>query len=89
VNRQQKRQQLRQIDKATNEIKKLSPEAIRIIEKYARQEAEEKLEQYKSMVDNAVFNAMRSNRAGEQRAYRIMEQANKLMLEEIEVKAVS
>jgi hypothetical protein len=72
-------------------LQKLSPEAIRVIEQYARQEAGEKLELYKKMVDDAVFNAMRCNRISEQRAYRVMEQANKLMVEELnkEVKAVS
>jgi hypothetical protein len=91
MNRQQKRQQVRQIDKARVELQKLSPEAIRVIEQYARQEAEEKLDLYKKMVDDAVFNAMRCNRISEQRAYRVMEQANKLMVEELnkEVKAVS
>lgn len=83
MGRAEKRREQREFNKAAEEIKRLSPAAIRIIEKYAKLEAEEKLELYKKMVDNAVFNAMRENKIGQDRAYKIMERASELIIQGI------
>lgn len=68
--------------KSAKEINKLTTNQIKLIDNITKFRTKELIEVYENLVDKAVYETMRANRVGKERAERIMEQANKIILED-------
>ena len=75
------RAQIRENQKLAKEINKLTPNQLKLIDKITEFRTNEIIEVYKELVDKSVFETMRANRVGVERANRIMDQANEVIVE--------
>jgi len=81
VSRADLRAQIRENQKLAKEINKLTPNQLKLIDKITEFRTNEIIEVYKELVDKSVFETMRANRVGVERANRIMDQANEVIVE--------
>jgi hypothetical protein len=82
MNRQERRNNQRLRDKLQSKVDKMDNTQAIIVEKLAQKLFDDAITEMLPVINDAVFSAMRENRVGEERAYRILEVADKYIAEE-------
>jgi len=83
MNRAENRANIRKNQKFTKEMKKLTPNQLKLIDAMARTRTDKLISVYEELVDKAVFKSMRENHVSENRTNKIMEEANEWILDEM------
>lgn len=82
MNRQERRNHERLKNKLQTKVDKMDNTQTIIVEKLAQQLFDDAIKEMLPVINDAVFSAMRENRVGEERAYRILDLADKYIEEE-------
>jgi hypothetical protein len=83
LGRAERRRSERKQNKLKKEVLKLTPNQTILFDELLQQKTDEVLDVYKALVDDAVFQTLRANRISEERANKIMSEANELIKKKV------
>lgn len=89
MSRQERRRNERTKEKLQKKINHLDGNTTLLIEQLAAKKFDNYVKLFKELISQATFQAMRENRVGEDRAYKIMNRINEIMIESTEERKVS
>ena len=89
MSRQERRKIEREKEKLQKKINHLDGNTTKLVEMLAAKKFDNYIKYFKELLSQAVFQAMRENRVGEDRAYKIMNRINEIMIESTEERKVS
>ena len=89
MSRQERRKIEREKEKLQKRVNKLDKNTLELVDKLAEQRLDTYVKLFKEYLSEATFEAMRENRVGEDRAYKIMNRINEIMIESTEERKVS
>lgn len=75
--------------KLRKEVKKLTPNQLKLIDEITEHKANETLDVFKELVTNAIYKTMRENHISENRAKKILEETDRQLREWLQEKKVS
>ena len=84
MDRAEKRRNQREKQKLCKTVNKLTPNQIKLIDTLAEQKADKLLDIFKRLITESMTKSMRENHISLERANKVIEDANKIMKEEIE-----
>jgi len=84
LDRAEKRRNQREKQKLCKTVNKLTPNQIKLIDTLAEQKADKLLDIFKRLITESMTKSMRENHISLERANKVIEDANKIMKEEIE-----
>lgn len=84
MSRMERRKVDRYKQKLNKEVKKLTPNQLKLIDEITEHKTNEALDLFKQLVTTAIFKSMRGNRISENRANKIIEETDRQLREWLE-----
>lgn len=84
MSRKDRRELERDRKKLSKKTERLNPNTTELVERLAAYKFDNYVKLFKDLLSQATFQAMRENKVGEDRAYKIMNRINEIMIENVE-----